>query len=752
MIESIQIKGVATYDMAAPQTMDGLSKFNFVFGSNGSGKTTISRVIANEATRDVIATETDFSDCVVKWKNGTKLEAMVYNRDFVEHNFQSSELKGIFTLGEQNVETLKKIEITKDELQTITRKIESLNSQLSGVDGAGGKEAELAALEESFKSKCWSAYSKHKLKLDSAFKGVRDSKDKFRNKVLEERSNVAELKPLIELEEKAKTIFGQSPTTELTIPTIHAATLIAHETNLVLQKRVIGKADVDIAAMIYKLGNSDWVKEGRTFFAKNESVCPFCQQTTEEAFSASLNEYFDEAFEADSRAIDELISNYTSDSARLQQAVAAIIATHAKFLDVEKLKAEKELLDSKISTNTHKLTTKKKEPSQIVELESISNITSSIASLISTANSLVTAHNQTVDNLAQEKRNLTAQVWKYLLEVELKSDLADYDAKKKIFNQTITGLTSSLTDEAANKRAKDIAIQELEKDTTSIQPTIDEINSILLSFSFSGFSLAKASSSSYKLVRSDGSDAKHSLSEGEKTFVTFLYFYHLLKGGYSVSGTTGKRVVVFDDPVSSLDSDILFVVSSLIRGLFEEVRADKGQVKQVFVFTHNVYFHKEVTFKPKRDKKNKSNDETFWIVRKPDSLSSLKKFDLNPIKTSYELLWSQVREPDRSSLTIQNTLRRILENYFKILGGIDPVKICLNFKGKEKFICKSLFSWVNDGSHSAFDDPEVSISDTAVETYLKVFKTIFVNEGHEAHYDMMMGEAAVSSNMDGAGK
>jgi wobble nucleotide-excising tRNase len=749
MIESIQIKGVATYDKTIPQMMVGLSKLNFVFGSNGSGKTTISRVIANGTDGGVIAAETDFSGCEVKWKNRTKLEAMVYNRDFVEHNFQSSELKGIFTLGEQNVETLKKIEITKDELQTITRKIESLNFQLSGDDGTGGKKAELAALEELFKNKCWSAYSKHKPKLDSAFKGVRDSKDKFRNKVLEERSTVAELKPLIELEEKAKTIFGQSPATELAIPTINAATLIAHESNLILQKRVIGKPDVDIAAMIHKLGNSDWVKEGRKFFAENESVCPFCQQTTEEAFSASLNEYFDEAFEADSREIDELITNYTSDSTRLQQAVAAIISTHSKFLDVEKLKAEKELLDSRITINTQKLATKKKEPSQIVELESIRNIASSITSLISTANSLVTAHNQTVDNLDQERRNLTAQVWKYLLEVELKSDLADYDAKKKISNQTISGLTSSLTAETANKRAKDIAIQELEKDTTSIQPTIDEINALLVSFSFAGFSLAKAGSSSYKLVRSDGSDAKHSLSEGEKTFVTFLYFYHLLKGGHSVSGTTGKRIVVFDDPVSSLDSDILFVVSSLVRGLFDEVRADKGQVKQVFVFTHNVYFHKEVAFNPNRKKDKTLNDETFWIVRKLGSLSSLKKFDLNPIKTSYELLWAQVRESDRSSLTIQNTLRRILENYFKILGGIDPDKICERFEGKDKFICKSLFSWVNDGSHSAFDDPDVSIDDTIVETYLRVFKTIFVNEGHEAHYNMMMGEAAVAPNANG---
>ena len=60
------------------------------------------------------------------------------------------------------------------------------------------------------------------------------------------------------------------------------------------------------------------------------------------------------------------------------------------------------------------------------------------------------------------------------------------------------------------------------------------------------------------------------MSEGEKTFVTFLYFYHLLKGSESDSGMTTDRIVVFDDPVSSLDSDVLFIVSRLCQVDFRE--------------------------------------------------------------------------------------------------------------------------------------------------------------------------------------
>ena len=92
MIESITIANVATYG-STPETLNSLLQFNFVFGSNGTGKTTVSRVIADESS---------FPTCKVIWKRGTKLQPMVYNLDFVDKNFhQSAELKGVFTLGEK---------------------------------------------------------------------------------------------------------------------------------------------------------------------------------------------------------------------------------------------------------------------------------------------------------------------------------------------------------------------------------------------------------------------------------------------------------------------------------------------------------------------------------------------------------------------------------------------------------------------------------------------------------------------------
>ena len=100
-------------------------------------------------------------------------------------------------------------------------------------------------------------------------------------------------------------------------------------------------------------------------------MCPFCQQRTTESFSKSLNEYFDETFEADNKAIDNLTTNYQTDANRIQKGIASIIGAPSKFLDLERLKSETTLFDSKITINLQRLAAKKREPSQVVELESV---------------------------------------------------------------------------------------------------------------------------------------------------------------------------------------------------------------------------------------------------------------------------------------------------------------------------------------------------------------------------------------------
>lgn len=140
MIENIHLANEGAYD-ATGTKLEGLKKLNFIFGPNGSGKTTISRVIEGSET---------FPNCQVIWTGGSPLETRVYNKDFVEKHFDAeSSIKGIYTFGE-NVEVVEKIKTLKGEADAIKAKLDGLRKNLNGEDGNSGKKKEREALATQF--------------------------------------------------------------------------------------------------------------------------------------------------------------------------------------------------------------------------------------------------------------------------------------------------------------------------------------------------------------------------------------------------------------------------------------------------------------------------------------------------------------------------------------------------------------------------------------------------------------------------
>lgn len=734
MIESISIASEASYG-AAPEVMGALAEINFVYGANGAGKTTISRIIAEEG---------NFTHCSVSWSRGTRLDALVYNSDYVQSNFvQSPLIKGVFTLGEKDAATLGKIQAAKDSLRDLMDKRGRLRSNLEGEDGSGGKRKELNNLETSFKERCWTSKASFEGEFKPALEGFRGSMERFKEKVVSEKeSNTSDLVDLATLQSKAKTLFSPAPAPIDLITRLSGEKLGAHESNSILGKNVVGREDVDISAMIKKLGNSDWVRQGRAFYDKNDGDCPFCQQSTPEAFGKSLSEYFDESFDRDSKAINDLVSAYNNDASDILSMISKVISAPPTGLNKDRLGAQKAVLESTIVKNSDLLLLKQREPSRSISLLSTSEVVTTINQIYEEANTAIEAHNQMVANFTKEQKVLIGQVWKYILEKDLKDAIAAYEASKTALNKAIAGLSDQIARIDTECASKADELKQLQKQVTSIQPTVDRMNSLLHSFGFQGFSVGIAADGvSYQLRRPDGSDAKANLSEGEKTFVSFLYFYFSLKGSTSESGVTSDRIVVIDDPVSSLDSEVLFIVSSLIQDLFDEIRGGSGHIKQIFILTHNVYFHKEITFNPKRPKDGALTEESFWVVRKPDLLSKIDRAPTNPVKSSYDLLWEEIKNPDPARLSIQNTMRRIIEHYFKLTGGWDNRAIIAKFEGRDQIICKALFSWLNDGSHSAQDELYLTTEERSVQTNLSMFKRIFEETGHSSHYQMMMGEA-----------
>ena len=207
-----------------------------------------------------------------------------------------------------------------------------------------------------------------------------------------------------------------------------------------------------------------------------------------------------------------------------------------------------------------------------------------------------------------------------------------------------------------------------------------------------------------------------------------------------MSKVSNRKILVLDDPICSLDSTVLYIVSSLVKNLIKDIRKGTSDVEQIFILTHNVFFHKETAFIDRRTEE--CNDIHYWTINKDNNISTIKAHKrTNPIKTSYELLWEELKS-NTNVITTQNIMRRILENYFRILGKTANDTIVNSFSTiEEQMICRSLLSWINDGSHTIPDDLYIDSYTDSIDRYKQIFKKIFTNMGHEAHYKMMMGES-----------
>lgn len=743
MIEAIHLSGVATY-VGDAQALPGLKQFNYFYGSNGSGKTTISRVIADPANPD-------HGKCRLVWKNGRPIEALVYNRDFVEVNFGGDDIKGVFTVGKRSVEAAQEIARLKALSAEQAAKIVSLQGTLRGPDPEkeAGKLGELADLREAFRGKCWIQKVKHETHLRGALEGYLADKTKFHRRVLEtfaaKPADTFVSATLDDMHKRAKTVYGPSRTVETLLPIPSSQDLISLESSPVLAKIIVGKKDVDVAALIERLGNSDWVKEGQPFLSASDGACPFCQQPHPENLADSLAQYFDETFLADTAAVASLESAYSRSAKEWLASLDATISSGHPRVDIESLRTRRDAAVARIDANLLLIAAKRREPSRPVTLQSLADSAAAAVEPLAQANDAIKTYNRTIANLATEKSRLTSQVWRHIVDVELKTELDEHAKRAGGIERAISSLRDQIAKAEAERDATEASIKALEKDATSVQPTIDAINRLLLSFGFRSFSIERDGDlDRYRLRRANGSNARKTLSEGERTFITFLYFYFLAQGSASETGTQSERVVVLDDPVSSLDSDVLFIVSSLIHRLMDSVRAGSGPVRQVVLLTHNVHFHKEVSFNPKR-KIGSLPEETFWVVRKLADRSVVEFHGDNPVSSSYEMLWAEVRRPGPHAPGIQNTLRRILETYFKILGNLDFNRIAEKFEPEDQSVCRSLFSWVNAGSHAALDDLHFSLDPSSIERHLRVFEEVFKVSDHLPHYKMMMRQ-----DLDGA--
>ena len=734
MIKSIKMKDCATYP-AEEVLIDDCQKVNFFYGPNGSGKSTISNFLYNQSNPL-------YASCEINWTNNNPTDIVVYNKEFRERHFKE-DIDGIFTLGKATIEEKEALEELKKERDN--RK-DYLTTRLTSLEN---KIKEENKCKTDFKKTIWNVVLKeNENDFKEAFSGFRGNKEKFCEEVISRYKQSHSSSATKEsLQKRSKILFSNKLEKYNTI-VIDVDDLIAKleaiEKDSIWQKIVVCNKDVPIAKLINHFDNSDWVNKGRAYITES-GVCPFCQQktiTTE--FQQELETFFSGEYKKDIQYISDLIEIYNSASTQLilelGNAIKVDFVSTIGNMDISKYNTLLESLKLIFKNTLTEMSSKVKETNKRITLSASKDKIIDLLNMISSANHNIINNNKLVDNYNDEKELLIDDIWAFLMD-EQEALIGGYLKDLSIFKKAKDGINNGITECKKEIKTLDDKIYEAGKNITSVQPAVDEINRSLKAYGFTNFQIVPSpiKDNSYQIQRMDGSLATNTLSEGEETFISFLYFLQFAKGSIDANKISSKKILVLDDPICSLDSTVLYIVSSMVKALIKAIRDNKSDVEQIFILTHNVFFHKEASFVDGRTKV--LNDVHYWIISKDNNITSIRAFEeINPIKTSYELLWQELKTNSNASLvTTQNIMRRIIENYFGILGKVVDETIVDSFPSvEEQIICRSLISWINDGSHSIPDDFYIDSYTDSIDRYKEVFKEIFEKMGHKAHYDMMM--------------
>ena len=105
----------------------------------------------------------------------------------------------------------------------------------------------------------------------------------------------------------------------------------------------------------------------------------------------------------------------------------------------------------------------------------------------------------------------------------------------------------------------------------NIDEAVENIKQGLVDIGITDFTIEKYSEENalYRLKREDGrGNVFKTLSEGEKMVISFLYFMELCKGETTIESSTIGKIVVIDDPISSLSHIYVFNIGRLIHNEF----------------------------------------------------------------------------------------------------------------------------------------------------------------------------------------
>ena len=724
-----------------PTDMLSFGRYNLIYGWNGSGKTTISRLfrfleMGKPATFDVALSINGRN------VNGSDFEQVsipvrVFNRDFVLENVfptGGGDMAPILVLGKDSVQKQQEIERLKKKRAAAEATLQKVQSNKNAATKALDQHCidRAKAIKNTLRSSAPSRYNNY----NKSNYRQRAEDMVSRDGVTSHRLSDIDRDTLFtQHHAKPKEKIGE---TSYQLPVLST---YAKEVSHLLEKTVFSTA---IQSLKDDQALSSWVHEGLGLHqARDSHRCLFCNQVLPEDRLRALEAHFSAEYEQFLNSIDRQLATLRKVS---EEAETLTLPHHTVFYEdlVEEYKSAKAKLDGVLKTVKDFLDSLMEEAEQkkgrVFESCTLDIPVPEIPSGIAEdVNQVVKRHNRACNEFETRIKQARERLENDSVEETLDDFKGLVDAEDKLLSAVAQA--SSEVERLAKQ------IKELELDIVEHRRPADELNGDLHRYLGHGELQLAVKDTGYEIMR-NGKSAQ-ALSEGESTAIALLYFLKSLQDrGFDSS----RGVVVLDDPVSSLDANALFLAFGYIQQRTQEVA-------QLFILTHNFSFFRNVRnwfhhLKGQRKPDINARPARFymlnWRFSGPQRFSELRPLDplLEWHESEYHYLFSRIYlEAQATSATaleenyvLPNMARRLLEGFLafrrpQASGELWNKLRDMDFDGAAK---TRIMRFVHTYSHSDFiGEPEHDLSSLAEARSVLQDILDFMKSQDPGHFEAM---------------
>lgn len=648
MIKKIDIDKFGLFENFKWDTFVGRNetfrRLNIIYGRNYSGKTTLSRIL-NTIFEKQLPLNYENGNFNVTFTDGSTINQnnlstanhnynlRVYNSDFVKKNLSwlhkdDGTISPFTILGSKNIE----IDIKIKEIDAFLGKLEDNIGLLFD-------KQELFKTYNLKKNESQSKANELDTKLTDKAREIKNNAPIYNVPTYQIRTikgdliesikqgelaseDISELKRLLKEEEKQSITSLQEIKPDF-----------ANQVNELLKKQI--KPSEPILELVNNSLLQEWVRQGIDKHKGLRDSCGFCGNPINETLWEKLDAHFSKESEELRKEIKLKIDKLEQSKVNLSEFFALLKEDfysnlHSEFDTLQKqwnsvTKSYIKSIDILIS----ELSEREKDIFKAREITTISDVSETIFETIKAINILIKEHSNKSSTLKSDQNKariklIYSEIAKFLTVINYQDKvltIEKLEAEEVIAKKAYEEINTKAELLKEEKRTLEAQSKDESKGAELVNQHLTHF------FGHSELKLRAEGNSPnilFRIVREN--EYANNLSEGECSLISFCYFIAKMEDELKDELNSDKLIIYIDDPISSLDSNHIFFMFSLI----ESIIAKPKKYCQLFISTHNLDFLKYLkqltfpTYKPQPNSKEKQDKNQFLIERKSKSSSTLK--------------------------------------------------------------------------------------------------------------------------------